>query len=119
LPLHTFNGSADYTLGNGLDLRYTLYAVSNNNTKALPAYDYSDFSAGLPLGHGGRLTATVLNAFNQWGSIAGLRYQGVPLPLNSYAKPSAYTQYTGASSTEQFGLPYRTIYFSYQFSVKP
>jgi outer membrane receptor protein involved in Fe transport len=116
LPLHTFNGSADFTLGNGLDLRYTLYAVSTNNTKALPAYDYSDFSAGLPLGKGGRITATVLNAFNQWGSIAGLRYQGVPLPLNAYAKPSAYAQYVGASSTEQFGLPYRTIYFSYQIS---
>jgi outer membrane receptor protein involved in Fe transport len=116
LPLHTFNGSADYTMFGGLDMRYTLYTVSNNNTKALPAYDYSDFSAGYPIGHWGRITATVLNVFNQWGSIAGLRYEGVPLPLNSYAKPSAYAQYVGASSTELFGLPYRTIYFSYQIS---
>jgi hypothetical protein len=99
-----------------LDLRYTLYTVSNNNTKALPAYDYSDFSAGYPLGPG-ILTGTILNLFNQWGSIAGLRYQGVPLALNSYAKPSAYAQYTGAAATEQFGLPYRTIYFSYQFTI--
>jgi outer membrane receptor protein involved in Fe transport len=116
LPLHTFNGSADYTLLGGLDLRYTLYTVSINNTKALPAYDYSDFSAGYPIGHEGRITATVLNMFNQYGSIAGLRYQGVPLPLNAYAKPSAYAQYIGAAATEQFGLPYRTVYFSYQFS---
>lgn len=116
LPLHTFNGSADYTLPFGLDLRYTLYTVSADNTKSLPAYDYSDFSAGLPLGKEGRITATVLNLFNQWGSIAGLRYQGVPLALNSYAKPSAYAQYVGAAATEQFGLPYRTIYFSYQIT---
>lgn len=41
-----------------------------------------------------------------------LRYEGVPLPLNSYAQPSAYAPYVGANATEQFGLPFRTIYFS-------
>lgn len=116
LPLHTFNGSLDYTLGNGLDARYTLYTVSANNTKSLPAYDYSDFSLAYSTPHG-VLTATVLNLFNQYGSIAGMRYEGVPLPLNSYAKPSAYAPYIGASSTEWFGLPYRTIYFSYQVTI--
>ena len=116
LPLHTFNGSLDYTFGNGLDARYTLYTVSVNNTKSLPAYDYSDFSLAYPMAHG-VLTGTVLNLFNQYGSIAGLRYEGVPLPLNSYAKRSSYAPYIGADATEWFGLPYRTIYFSYQFSV--
>jgi outer membrane receptor for ferrienterochelin and colicin len=116
LPLHTFNGSLDYTFNNGLDARYTLYTVSVDNTKSLPAYDYSDFSLVYPIAHG-VLTGTVLNLFNQWGSIAGLRYEGVPLPLNNYAKPSSYAPYIGASSTELFGLPYRTIYFSYQFNV--
>lgn len=117
LPLHTFNGSVDYTFGNGLDARYTLYTVSVNNTKSLPAYDYSDFSMAYPAGHGWVLTGTVLNLFNQWATIAGLRYEGVPLPLNGYATPGSYAQYTGANATEQFGLPFRTIYFSLQKSI--
>ncbi|HTU83603.1 MAG TPA: TonB-dependent receptor, partial [Candidatus Acidoferrales bacterium] len=117
LPLHTFNGSMDYTFGDGIDARYTLYTVSANNTKSLPAYDYSDLSAAYPFGHGFVITGTVLNLFNQWGSIAGLRYEGEPLPLNSYAKPSDYAQYIGAAATEQFGLPYRTLYFSIQKSI--
>ena len=117
LPLHTANLSADYTLGAGLEMRYTVFAVSEGNTKSLPAYDYSDFSVAYPAGKGLMVSATVLNLFNQWGSIAGLRYEGTPLPLNQYAKPSSYAQYIGASSTEQFGLPYRTIYFSVQKSI--
>jgi outer membrane receptor protein involved in Fe transport len=113
VPLHTANVAADYTFNNGLDLRYTLYTVSAGNTKSLPAYDYSDFSAAYPV-RNGVITATVLNLFNQWASIAGLIGEGVPLPLNSYAKPSAYAPYIGAAATEQFGLPFRTVYFSYQ-----
>ncbi len=111
LPLHTFSGAADYRFQNGIDARYTLYTVSSNNTKSLPAYDYSNLSVSAPVGPG-KLTATVQNLFNQWGSIAGLRYEGVPLPLNGYAPQSAYAPYIGAASTEQFGLPYRTVYFS-------
>ncbi len=114
VPLHTANVAADYTFGHGLDLRYTLYTVSAGNTKSLPAYDYSDFTAGYPLGPG-VLTATVLNLFNQYSTIAGLIGEGVPLPLNQYAKPSAYAPYIGVAADEQFGLPFRTIYFSYQF----
>jgi outer membrane receptor protein involved in Fe transport len=117
LPLHTFNGSADYTFGDGLDARYTLYTVSVNNTKSLPAYDYSDLSLSYPLGHGLLLSGTVLNLFNQWATIAGMRYEGVPLPLNNYATPASYAQYTGANATEQFGLPFRTVYFSVQATL--
>ncbi|HLI95064.1 MAG TPA: carboxypeptidase regulatory-like domain-containing protein [Candidatus Baltobacteraceae bacterium] len=116
LPLHTFSGAADYTFKNGIDARYTLYTVSSDNTKSLPAYDYSNLSVSAPVGPGTKLTATVQNLFNQWGSIAGLRYEGVPLPLNGYAPASAYAPYTGAAATEQFGLPYRTIYFSYSIT---
>ncbi len=117
LPLHTFSGSVDYTFGHGLDARYTLDTVSVNNTKALPAYDYSNLSLTYPSAHGGAITATVLNLFNQWGSIAGLRYQGVPLPLSSLAGPSAYAPYIGAGATEQFGLPSRSLYISYHTSL--
>ena len=116
VPLHTANVGADYTFKNGLDLRYTLYTVAAGNTKSLPAYDYSDLTAACPLGKG-VLTATVLNLFNQWGNIAGLIGEGVPLPLNQYATPSKYTPYIGTAATEQFGLPFRTVYFSYQFLI--
>jgi outer membrane receptor protein involved in Fe transport len=116
VPLHTANIGADYTFNHGLDLRYTLYTVSAGNTKSLPAYDYSDFSAAYPIGSG-VLTATVLNVFNQWATIAGLIGQGIPLPLNEFASPSKYAPYIGTAATEQFGLPFRTIYFSYQFLI--
>lgn len=116
LPLHTFNGSADYTFHNGLEARYTLYTVSNHNTKSLPAYNYSNVTLSFPT-HKGVLTATVFNIFGQFASIAGLRYEGVPLPLNGYATGADYTQYTGTAATERFGLPYRTIYVSFQYQL--
>ncbi|MGC1380257.1 MAG: TonB-dependent receptor [Candidatus Baltobacteraceae bacterium] len=114
VPLHTANASADYTFKNGIDLRYSIYTVSAGNTKSLPAYDYSDFNAAFPVGKG-VITATVLNLFNQYANNAGLIGLGVPLPLNQYASQSRYTPYIGTAATEQFGLPWRTIYFSYQF----
>jgi outer membrane receptor protein involved in Fe transport len=116
VPLHTANVSADYTIDRKLDLRYTLYTVSSGNTKALPAYDYSNLTAAYPIGSG-VLTGTVLNLFNQYATIAGLIGEGVPLPLNQYAKPSAYIPYIGVAADEQFGLPFRSVYFSYQFLV--
>jgi outer membrane receptor protein involved in Fe transport len=116
VPLHTGNLAADYTINNGLDLRYTIYYVSAGNTKSLPAYDYSDFSAAYPVKNG-VITATVLNAWNQWASIAGLIGDGIPLPLNQYATQSKYTPYIGTAATEQFGLPFRSVYFSYQILI--
>ncbi len=113
LPLHTFTGAIDQTFPGGFNLRYTLHAVSANNTKALPAYDYSDLRMSYPL-KDAMLSVTVSNLFNQWADIRGLRYEGVPLPLNSFAGPAAYAPYTGANATERFGLPYRGVYFSYQ-----
>lgn len=118
VPLHTANVAADYTFNHGLDLRYGTYWVSAGNTKSLPAYNYSDFSAAYPVKNG-VITATVLNLWNQWASIAGLIGEGVPLPLNQYATPSKYTPYLGTAATEQFGLPFRTVYFSYQILVGP
>ena len=114
VPLHTFTGAVDGTLANGLNIRYMLHAVSSNNTKSLPAYDYSDLRIAYPI-HNSTISVTVSNLFNQWADIRGLRYEGVPLPLNGYANTASYTQYTGANATEQFGLPYRSIYFSYEF----
>ncbi len=105
LPLHTFTGAIDQTFSGGLNVRYTLHAVSVNNTKALPAYDYSDLRLSYPL-KDATVSVTVSNLFNQWADIRGLRYEGVPLPLNSYATAASYAPYTGANATERFGLPY-------------
>lgn len=116
VPLHTANLAADYTFNNGIDLRYGFYWVSAGNTKSLPAYDYSNFTAAFPT-RNGVITATALNLWNQYATIAGLIGEGVPLPLNQYATPSKYTPYIGTAATEQFGLPFRTIYFSYQLLV--
>lgn len=116
VPLHTFDGSLDATIGRAFDARYSFHAVSANNTKGLPAYNYSDLSVSYIASRNSTLNISVGNLFNQWASIAGLQYQGVPLALNSYATAAAYLPYTGAAATEQFGLPYRSIYVSYQFA---
>jgi hypothetical protein len=79
----------------------------------LPAYDFSDLRLSAPLGRG-TFTIAIDNLFNQWGFIEGLRYEGVPLALNAYAPASAYAPYTGAAATELFGLPSRSIFFSYE-----
>ncbi len=113
VPLHTGSIALDGTIGQ-VDARYTLYAVSTNNTKNLPAYDYSNVQVSVPVANTGTLTVAVANLFNQWANIAGLIGEGVPAPLNSYAKASAYTPLIGTAATEQFGLPYRTIYVSFQ-----
>jgi hypothetical protein len=93
-----------------------VHGVSANNTKNLPAYNFSNLTAGTPLGPG-TFSATVSNLFNQNAFIEGLRYEGVPLALNQYATAADYAQYTGSNATEQFGLPYRAVYFNYTFQV--
>ncbi len=116
LPLHTLVFAVDQTVNN-VDLRYTLHAVSVNNTKSLPAYNFSELRVAAPLGPG-RLSAGVTNLFNQYAFIQGYRYEGVPLPLNSYATAANYSQYTGANATELFGLPYRAIFFNYIWEAR-
>lgn len=111
LPLHTLGTSLDQSVG-AFDLRYTVHTVSANNTKSLPPYDYSDLRASIALGPG-TLSIAVSNLFNQYAFIDGLQYQGVPLALNQYATAASYAPYTGTAATEQFGLPYRSIYFNY------
>lgn len=114
VPLHTASIALDGTVG-VVDTRYTLYSVSTNNTKNLPAYTYSTVQLSLPVSHAGTFTVAVFNLFNQWANIAGLVGDGVPAALNGYAPASAYTPLIGTAATEQFGLPYRSIYFSFAF----
>ena len=117
LPLHTLQASLDHNFGHGIDARYTIHTVSINNTKSLPAYNYSDLTASMPVSHG-TFAVTIYNLFSQYADIRGLRYAGVPLALNQYAKPSDYAPYTGANATEWFGLPYRSIILNYTFQVR-
>jgi outer membrane receptor protein involved in Fe transport len=112
LPLHTFAGALDQVVGRGVDLRYTVHAFSAGNTKSLPAYNYSDLRASVPIGRG-LFAVTVSNLFNQWANIEGLRGEGVPLALNAYATPANYAPLVGNAATEQFGLPNRGIFFNY------
>jgi hypothetical protein len=112
LPLHTFVGSLDQIIGRSVDLRYTVHTFSGGNTKSLPAYNYSDLRASVPVGRG-LFSVTVTNLFNQWGNIQGLRNVGVPLALNRYATAADYAPFIGTAATEQFGLPYRTIFFNF------
>ncbi|MGC2242390.1 MAG: hypothetical protein WBA06_02090, partial [Candidatus Aquilonibacter sp.] len=114
VPLHTANIAIDNTFG-VVDARYTIYTVSIDNTKNLPAYDYSDLQFSDPISRNVTFTVTISNLFNQNANIAGLIGEGVPAPLNSYATAADYAPYIGKAATEWFGLPYRQIYFSLQF----
>ncbi len=118
LPLHTLTATLDHNFGRGIDARYTIHTVSVNNTKSLPACTTSATpSASMPVSQG-TFEITVSNLFSQYANIEGLRYQGVPLPLNQYATASDYAPYTGANATEWFGLPYRMIFLNYTFQTR-
>ncbi len=113
LPLHTLDLALDRLVTRDLEVRYTYHWTSAGNTKDLPAYAYSDLRLSAPVGRG-TFTIAVDNLFNQWAFSQGLRYEGAPLALNAYAPASAYAAYTGAAATELFGLPARSVFFSYE-----
>ena len=117
LPLHTLNTSIDHLFNGAVDARFTVHTVSDNNTKRLPAYDYSDLRVSVAM-LSGTFSVAVGNVFNEHADIRGLRYEGVPLALNGYATPSAYASVASAAATEQFGLPYRSIFFNYALRTR-
>jgi hypothetical protein len=117
LPLHTLAASVDHNFGRGIEARYTIHTVSVNNTKSLPAYNFSDFTISSPV-PSGSFSLSISNLFSQYADIRGLRYEGVPLPLNQYASAADYDPYTGVAATERFGLPYRMIFLNYTFQTR-
>ncbi|MBV8749837.1 MAG: hypothetical protein JO103_08995, partial [Candidatus Eremiobacteraeota bacterium] len=117
LPLHTLDASLGRLVGRALDVRYTFHWVADNNTKRLPAYDYSALQMSLPAGRA-LVTLAVDNLFNQHADIRGLLYEGEPYALNAYATPSAYVPYLGAAESERFGLPARTVYLNATYRVR-
>jgi len=116
LPLHTFDLAADARVSPAVEVRYTLHGVSENNTKRLPAYRYSDLRVSAAA-VGGTFTMSIANLFDQHAFIEGYLGEGQPLALNSYASQAQLAPYVGAGATERFGLPYRSIYFNYSLAV--
>lgn len=118
VPLHTFDISADGLATPALDIRYTVHGISENNTKRLPAYNYSELRISDGRVGPGVFSVSVSNLFQQNAFILGYIGEGQTLALNQYAKASSYTPYFGKSATELFGLPYRSIFFNYSLQVK-
>ena len=118
VPLHKAQASLDVTVGRGVDLRYTHYYVSSNNSKDQPAYNYGDFVLNVPLGRVSSVNVAVSNVFNQFTGYNGQIGHGVPLPLNQYATAGNYAPLIGTSATELFGLPYRQLFVSYTYHVR-
>jgi outer membrane receptor protein involved in Fe transport len=114
VPPHTFDGAFDVLAMRNLDIRYDVHAVSNNNTKSLPAYNFSSLRVSTAIAQG-TFSATVQNLFNQYADIRGIIGEGVPVMLNQYATAADYAPYTGTaySKYEKLGLPYRSVYFTY------
>ncbi len=117
LPLHTFDFAVDGRAARTFDVRYMLHVIGDNNTKRLNGYNYSDLRITGALGRGS-FALTVGNVFDQNAFIDGYLGQGEPLALNRYATRDAYAPYLGAAASEQFGLPYRSVFLTYTLQVR-
>ena len=116
VPIHKYQVAADYNFRGGLDLRLTRYYVGDNNAKNSPAYTYSNFQIGSPLGHNGSFNLAIDNVFSQRADIRGQYGLGLPAALNRFGND--FTPLTGQSSTELFALPYRTATLTYTYRLK-
>ncbi|HXN08665.1 MAG TPA: hypothetical protein VN860_03295, partial [Candidatus Acidoferrales bacterium] len=117
VPLHKWNVNLDYTFRDNIEVALDTYHVSDNNTKNLPSYTYGNLIVSAPLGPG--LFSTTVN--NLWQTDAfyeGKIGLGSPLALNKFATASNYQPFFGNSSTERFGLPFRTVSFAYTLRLK-
>ncbi|MBC5799959.1 MAG: TonB-dependent receptor [Candidatus Eremiobacteraeota bacterium] len=118
IPLHTLTFATDTVPVPNLDVRYTLHVIGENNAKRLGGYNYSDLRLSAGGAGPGVFSLSVFNVWQQNAFIEGYLNEGVPLALNAYAKPADYAPYTGADATERFGLPYRSIFFTYSVQVR-
>lgn len=117
VPLHKYSYSFDYTFGRSLEARLDTYHYSINNSNNLPAYSYSNLTVSKPFGDS-TVSVDFDNLFNQNADFRNMVGLGVPLPLNHFAQASDYQQYFGASATELFHLPYRTIEINYTTKIR-
>ncbi len=117
VPLQTFTVALDALVTPAVEFRYDFNTVSADNTKALPAYDYSDVVVTAPVGPG-KLSFAVTNLFNEWSNNFSLENTGVPLALNSYATASSYAPQLGKSATEQLALQPRMLFVNYAIRIR-
>jgi hypothetical protein len=117
VPLQTFTVAFDASLTRRLEARFDVNTVSGDNTKALPAYNYSDVTLTSAVGSG-KLSLSISNVFNQWSDNFSLENLGVPLALNQYATASSYTAQIGKSATELLGLQPRMLFVNYTVRVR-
>ena len=117
VPLHKYSYSFDYTFGRALEARLDTYHYSINNANNLPAYSFSDFVISAPEGVS-TIALSIDNLFNQNADIRNMVGLGVPLPLNHFAQASDYQPYFGASATELFHLPFRTVEIHFTTKIR-
>jgi len=117
VPLQTFTVALDARVLPRLEARFDVNTVSANNTKSLPAYNYSDIGLSAPLGPV-RLSAGITNLFNQWTDVESLENSGVPLALNAYATASNYAAETGTAATEALALQPRMLFINVVVPVR-
>ena len=118
IPLQKANFALDWTVAKLVELRSETYWVASNNTKNMPAYNYTNLIASVNTGQRGVFNVVVNNLFQQYAFPEGLIGDGVPLALNQFAGPSDYTPLIGAGATEEFGLTPRTIEFIYSYKLR-
>ncbi|MDP9025494.1 MAG: TonB-dependent receptor, partial [Candidatus Eremiobacteraeota bacterium] len=109
VPVHQYNLGLNYEFAHSANFRLGYHHVSDNNSKNLGPYGYADLLVAGNVGRG-RLAVGVNNLFNAQAFDYGLINQGVPLAQNHYA--------TGVQPTERFGLPYRSITFTYTLATQ-
>lgn len=110
VPLHQYNLGLNYEFVRDANFRIGYHHVSDNNTKNLPAYGYADALITGKVGPG-RLALGINNLFNSQAFYQGFQGDGVPVATNSFAGGTPTT-------TERFGLPFRTATFTYTLSTK-
>jgi outer membrane receptor for ferrienterochelin and colicin len=117
VPLQTLTVAFNALLTRRLEARFDVNTVSGDNTKALPAYNYSDITLTSAVGPG-KLSLSVSNVFNQWSNNFSLENLGVPLALNQYATASSYGAQIGKSATEMLALQPRMLFVNYTVRVR-
>ncbi len=110
VPLHQYNLGLNYEFIRNANFHIAYHHVSDNNTKNLPPYGYADALVAAPAGPG-RLAIAVNNLFNSNAYYEGFVNLGVPQATNSFANGTP-------RSSERFGLPNRTVTFTYTLSSK-
>lgn len=109
IPLHSASLALDAHDRAGLHGRLTGYYTGPGNQNGLPGFMRTDLSVNAPVSRSATLTAYVYNLFDYAAYFDNQNGQGIPLPLNSFAKAADYAPYFGAGTQNRFGIGPRTL----------